>query len=439
LNALRSLIPRRGSAAGFASLRWAALPITDRRWTAPLSAIALGMGLFIGVAIGPGISSTLGTTPLLVVAAADDANPTSSSPASAGEAAPPALGSPVANTPVPHSNAAIPAPTTSVAPIPTTVPVAPTTTTPTTDTTKTNDTSDETTTTPDDTTDELVFKGTVIHVNPLASSYVVTTGKGQMNAVHAKRLPDPGAKLEVPVRELANGTYAEDGKETKTGTAHSARLQGLVTFADPATGAYTLSRKGASIVVHPNSGSQPPPAPPKVGTQLTVSAKLGPRPDEVVNAPPPPAPEPPPTTTTTTTTATTTTTPVPPTSRLATDCGTPPAPPDPPDTILTETSRKIDIDFLGYSDFEGIVQGVCASTEELVLSADDLRESGADITLPLGEDTGIDLGSISPGDVVDASGTIDADTGALALTGISNDEGIKRADDADLKQGDQAS
>jgi hypothetical protein len=42
-------------------LHWAALPVRDRRWAAPLSAVALGFGLFVGVAIGPGAAGTFGT------------------------------------------------------------------------------------------------------------------------------------------------------------------------------------------------------------------------------------------------------------------------------------------------------------------------------------------------------------------------------------------
>jgi len=42
-------------------LRWASLIVTDRRWAPPLSALALGFGLFVGVAIGPGAPGTLAT------------------------------------------------------------------------------------------------------------------------------------------------------------------------------------------------------------------------------------------------------------------------------------------------------------------------------------------------------------------------------------------
>jgi hypothetical protein len=44
-----------------ATFRWAALIVTDRRWAAPLSALALGFGLFIGVAIGPSAAGSLAT------------------------------------------------------------------------------------------------------------------------------------------------------------------------------------------------------------------------------------------------------------------------------------------------------------------------------------------------------------------------------------------
>jgi hypothetical protein len=445
MNALLSLIPRKGqmaslrwSAARFATMRWAALPITDRRWTAPLSAAAVGMGLFIGVAIGPGIDNSLGTSPQAVVMAPPPTDQTTT--ATTDTSAAPPIGAPAANVPATHasvptpSGPSVPAPvapiTSTPAPTPAPAP-APTTTTTTTD---------ETTTT-EETDDALVFTGTVVHLNPAASSYVITTGKGQMNAVHAKKLPKPGTKLEVPVRELVNGTYAEDGEVKRSGSATSAKVQGIVTHADAATGSYTLSHKGISMLINADPAAQSPPAPPAVGNQLTVSVKLAmppPAGTEVGGPPATPLPPPPTTTTTTTTSTTTSTVPPPAPRRRQADCGTPPPSPPAPKSIVTEKSRQVDIKFLGYSDFEGIVQGVCTSTGELVLSADDVRESVADITLPLDPEADIDLGAISPGDVVDASGTIEEDTFGLALTGISSDDGTKGAESADLQQGDQA-
>jgi hypothetical protein len=406
-----------------------------------MSAVALGFGLFIGVAIGPGISTTLGTSPLLVVT-----GPPASAPAHASSTAGETGGgggAPSPNGQVDPSQPAHPGPGIGVAapgpgpsagfPVPSVTPVAPTPsstayTTPTTSTTETETTSDETepsSSPPDDTSSDLVVKGTVIHVNPLASSYVLSSRSGQMNAIHARQLPRAGAKLEVPVRELANGTYAEDGDVKRAGSAKAALFQGVVTFADPTTGAYTVSSKGVSVLVHADSDESR--SPPRVGAQLAVTARLGPPPDDTANAPPPSTPPPPPPTTPS---------PTPPAGRLA-GCGAVPVPPHPPKTSLTELSRVVQIASADYSDFEGIVQEVCG--RKLVLSADDLRESAADINLPLAKDSGIDLRSISPGDVVDATGTIHARTAALSLTGISSDDGIKAADDPDLKQGDQSS
>jgi hypothetical protein len=430
----------RSSGARLATMRWAALPITDRRWTAPLSAAAVGMGLFIGVAIGPGIDNSLGTSPQAVVMAPPPADEATT--ATTDTSATPPIGAPAANASATHasvptpSGPSIPAPaapiTSTPAPAPAPAPAPETTTT----------TTDETTTT-EETGDALVFTGTVVHLNPAASSYVITTGKGQMNAVHAKKLPKPGTKLEVPVRELVNGTYAEDGAVKRSGSAKTAKVQGLVTYADAATGAYTLSRKGISMLINADPAAKSPPAPPAVGSQLTVAVKLAkPPPAGTEVAGPPATPPPPPatttTSTTTTSTSTTTSTVPPPAPRRQADCGTPPPSPPPPKSIAIEKSRQVDIKFLGYSDFAGIVQGVCTSTGELVLSADDVRESVADITLPLDPEAGIDLGAISPGDVVDASGTIEEETFGIALTGISSDDGTKGAENAELQQGDQA-
>ena len=47
-------------------LRSFSLVVTDRRWAAPLSAMALGFGLFVGVAIGPDAAGTMAGTPLVV-------------------------------------------------------------------------------------------------------------------------------------------------------------------------------------------------------------------------------------------------------------------------------------------------------------------------------------------------------------------------------------
>jgi hypothetical protein len=473
LNRLVALAPTRGQVASlraamvdFSFLRWAALPISDRRWTAPLSAIALGFGLFIGVGMSPGLNASHGTSPIVQLAQSPE-GVDGSHPGDAGDSdSPPALGSPVANAAAPPASpSAGPSVPPPAAPT-TTAPPPPTTTTPPPTTTTTDQTPADTP--PDNTDDEqIVLKGTVIHVNPEADSYGLTTEKGQLSAVHARKLPEVGAKLEVPVRELANGTYAEDGKETADGHATSAKFQGLVTYVDPVTGNYTVSRRGSSIFVRldPAAASDPP----AVGSLVTVDAAIA-KVDTTVGAPTDPTPtdpaptepaptEPAPTdpaptdpTTTTPTTTTPTTSPRPVARRatpvidlapivlpdLPQGCGTRPRDPDPPENTLVERSRDSGSEFLGYSDFEGTVQGVCPDLGVLILSADDVGEAGADLAFAVPDDAGIDLDSIKPGDVIDASATIADDSLDLSLTGISGEGGIGEADDADLAQGDQA-
>lgn len=72
------------------------------------------------------------------------------------------------------------------------------------------------------------LSGTVVRVNPIAQSYTLSTGG--LIAIHADTLPQVGDKLEVPVRRLANSTYAENGSRNQTGTADSVSFSGTVTY-----------------------------------------------------------------------------------------------------------------------------------------------------------------------------------------------------------------
>ena len=147
--------------------------------------------------------------------------------------------------------------------------------------------------------------GVVVHVNPVAQSYTLSSGSF-LTAVHTtKALPALGARLKVPVRDLANLTAAEDGKRRANGQAAAASFSGIVTFnrdsVDPAVrDVYTVSGRGTSILVHsplditPGTANTPPP----VGTILNVTVAISDtEPDPVAppDAAPPPDPEPPPT------------------------------------------------------------------------------------------------------------------------------------------------
>jgi hypothetical protein len=407
-------------------LRAAALPVTDRRWAAPLCAAALGFGIFAGVAIGPGATGTLATgvpqvveLPSLLTGGDEDGGGGATEAegggdddafgASAGEgggeavfpeeASSSAFESSFTEAESPRSPIAEPPPS--------------------------EDGEDE--------AEEpvLTIDGVVVHANPAAGSYTVAEAGGSMSAVHAAKLPAPGAKISVPVRTLANGTFAEDGRRKQDGRRSDAGIAGIVTFVDPdpAAPAYTVSKRGASVLVrvHPDPSAAAP-ALPQLGAYATVSVQIekppvgagpppAPAPGEATAPAPPPAPAPPAPT------------------ACAPDPAAPPAIP-PPVAVLWQ--RELDADGAPFasSDFAAVVTAICPAEAKLALSADDLRQSGKDVVFTVPK--AIDLTGLAVGDSVAAAAAIEAD-GSLRLTGLASDERTRGADDPSAAQGDLAS
>jgi len=384
-------------------LRWAALPVTDRRWAAPLTAVALGFGLFVGVAIGPGASGTLaGTNPIIEIPAllGEDGEGTelatggdreSEAPSEAETTPESSEGDPFASEPgfeTPPVEEEDP-------------PAAP-------------EESEE------EEAEALTFRGVVVHVNPTARSYTVAEASGALGAVHAKVLPTLGAAVEIPVRALANGTFAEAGKRMRTGSGTAAKLEGIVTHvdADPSAPGYVLSRRGVSLLVRlpPDPAGVPPL--PALGSLARVEVELGPLPTPAAEALPPDAYEP----------AAVPSVPAPPT------CESEPLPkPKVPASTLWQTGAEFGEVPLTYGDFAGVVIAACPSEGKLLLSADDLREAGAEIafTVP----TRFTLAKLELGAPVLATATI-GPTGELRLKGLAGDERAAGADDAGASQGD---
>ncbi len=439
-----------GSETGYRRLlRWAALPVTDRRWAAPLSAVALGFGLFAGVAIGPSAAGTLATAPYQIIempslssgeteeGAEEEllADASESGGGFGGEEESSAF-TPIVPAEGGSFEAAEEEPVGGAA----------------------EPQDEKEATEPED----QALAGTVVHVNPAASSYTVAEVGGVMSAVHAGKLPPAGAQVEVPIRVLANGTLAEAGKRVKTGTKAKAKLAGIVTYidADPAAPGYAVSNQGTSLFVHvaPDPTGAVPPLPVlgayaslAVGIEtdssagLTMSESVDPpsltggqgRADasgeaepeptkETPDSPPVPAPvEPAPSAA-----------PLPPAPATAT-CALDPALPAPGPIAFKATLRQRGISAAGapftHADFEGIVAAVCPTTSQLLVSADDVREAGHDLlfTVP----AGIDASGLAVGESVLASADIAAD-GSLSLTGLASDERTKGADNAKATQGD---
>lgn len=335
-----ALAPRRaprGSETGYRRLlRWVALPVTDRRWAAPLAAVALGFGLFAGVAIGPGATGTLATAPLRVVevaslgdgaegggeeSEASEEPVLGSGPSGFEEESEPSSFAPIAPVETASLEPAEEEPAAKKPPKPAqeAEPAQP---------------------------EEQQLAGTVVHVNPAAGSYTVAEEGGVMSAVHTGKPPAPGTQIEVPIRALANGTLAEAGTRRRTGAAGEAELAGIVSFvsADPAAPAYAISNRGSSVLVHvpPDPGGALPPLPAlgAYGT-ATVAIEAG-----VLS------------------------------QRQLSGAGAP----------------------FTHVDIEGIVAALDPETAQLTISADDVRESGQDIVLAVPPQ--LDASKLAVGDSV---------------------------------------
>ncbi|MDQ2631448.1 MAG: hypothetical protein M3Y75_10850 [Actinomycetota bacterium] len=387
-----------------AVLRAVSLVVTDRRWAAPLSAMALGFGLFLGVAIGPGTPGTFatGAGSIIAVAGPDgeqepEAVETGEGEAPAAEAEPEAFASEPESfeEPFAEPEAFEPAPLAAPLPEEEAPPAEP----------PAEEEVEE------EAGEAQSLKGAVVHANPAAGSYTMVIDAGEPVSVHAAELPLPGEKLAVEATPLANNTFAEEERE-ESGTAKRASMRGVVTYVDPdpADPAYTLSGRGSSILVH----LPPSPAPelPVLGAYATVGVAI---------EKPPPTAEP-----------------------AVPEAAEPEAPatcaPDPvmgpaPETQRVVVQRTIETEPepATYFDLAGIVSAVCPATKQLLISADDLRASEDDLLLTVPDRIKAD--KLKIGESIVATASVEED-GTLTLAGLASDEGQKGAEAAASAQGD---
>jgi len=406
-------------------LRWAALPVTDRRWAAPLAAVALGFGLFVGVALGPGTASTVATGVSQIIeevpsvaeggdeenepseaGAGDDPN---ESGAGFGEES----GSQESESSFEESS----------------FDFAETESEPETEPPPKASTEPEEEGQEGEEEDQTVpAAGTVVHVNPAAGSYTLVEAGGTLAALHAPKLPKAGTQLSVPVRTLANGTFAEAGARKKTGSKARASFNGIVTYVDPdpASPAYSVSKRGVSVLVNvrPDPAGAVP-ALPAVGAYAVVAVEIEalPAPSTASGEAPVAEPALPPGAV------------LPPVTPAPFCDGAPVAPPALPQPTARLWQAELDAEGVPftYSDFAGIVTAVCPQEGRLYLSADDLRAGGSDLAFTVPK--GIRTDRLEPGDSVTATAEIATD-GTLKLTGLAGDERTKGADDVEATQGD---
>lgn len=359
--------------------RGASLIVTDRRWGAILSAAALGFGLFVGVAIGPGASGTFatGSAPLIALAGdggGEEGGEAAAAPVEEAEA------SAQAGTPLGLGGEAEPQESYAPAVLPTSGSSAPT---PPAEAPSSQLKAPPASEGGEEEAETTALSGTVVHVNRPAGSYALAIAAGELVAVHAAKPRGAGTKLSLEGLLLANGTFAEEGPVKLKGKAAEASFGGLVTHVapDPLAPAYTVSGRGASlrVSVPPDPTGALPPLP-LLGAYVTVEAAIE------------------------------------------------------ADGSLVQ--RKLETDPLEpstYLELAGIYAGLAPDTGLLLISSDDTRAGGQDLSLVVPPT--IDASKLKPGDSYIAAVKVEPD-GSLVLAGIAGDEYRKGADDADSAQGD---
>jgi hypothetical protein len=110
------------------------------------------------------------------------------------------------------------------------------------------------------------LRGTVVHRNAHAHKLVIATRSGRMVAIHTRRVIRAGRVVRVSGRSIR-----------VVGRSRHARLRGTVTYVNRHRRLFTLSARGASVLVHRRSARMARMASddmPSSGSQVAVSADI---------------------------------------------------------------------------------------------------------------------------------------------------------------------
>jgi hypothetical protein len=227
-----------------------------------------------------------------------------------------------------------------------------------------------------------VLKGTVVHHNARARSFVIADAAGHLFAVHAARQPRLGTRLSVSVRRLPNGTYAlRRAHISARGLARSVRCRGVVSWVDPRRGVFALSAPGVSMLVRESRrGARAADAMPSVGEIVTATGTLSPRGDLAVS------------------------------------------------TLQSDGSETSGI------DLEAVVLAVDQTAGTITVSADDQEDGSGSLVVTVPSSLSISLFAV--GEEVELNVAVQPD-GSYLLLGSASDEGVQGADDQGEDQGDQ--
>jgi phage baseplate assembly protein gpV len=230
------------------------------------------------------------------------------------------------------------------------------------------------------------LKGTVVHHNHKAHSFVVANASGRMSAVHATRTPRVGSKVTVTASQLANGTF-NAARIHARGRAHHARLRGIVTFVDRRHRRFTLSDNGASVLVRFARTHKARQADlPTPGSQVTVVSDLDRSDDSSVVTTP---------------------------GAVQTD-------------QAPSAGQPVDI--------EGSILAVDTTSRTLTISADDDNASGQAISVVL--PASFDITRFAVGDEIEIAATLNPDGTSYTALASSGDDNADEADNAGDAQGD---
>jgi hypothetical protein len=109
-------------------------------------------------------------------------------------------------------------------------------------------------------------KGTVVHSNRSAHTFVVAGKRGNLTVVSSRRLAKAGSVVRVSGRNSKNGLKARKVRVLRH--SRHARLRGLVTWRS-ASG-FTVASHGASLLVHKSSSSDGAPVGTPVEDDVTI-------------------------------------------------------------------------------------------------------------------------------------------------------------------------
>ncbi len=232
------------------------IPVPNRDDLIAMGLMTLAFGLIIGVAIGPALGKfgNAGATVVPGVAATEAETPEADEVAGSGTGLPP-LGAPAgsespASKSIPPPDVTASVPSADPPPDSSGIPADPEPDVPDTEDGYTppekrrNDDGN-----PPRALSGTPLKGTVVSQGTTPTSYAVADDFGNVLALHAETSPPLAAKVSTRIEPLENGTFGEARKWTTDGEKAESPLRGVVSFIDPVTGWIVISNRGASIAV----------------------------------------------------------------------------------------------------------------------------------------------------------------------------------------------